>query len=76
MSANLNGMASTRVSRHVEAPGARVYRALLDPHAIEKWNVSAGMTCQVHTFEGRECGASEPTRRLRSSKLIADDPLN
>ncbi|RAA54051.1 polyketide cyclase, partial [Burkholderia multivorans] len=26
---------TTRISRHVNAPRNRVYRALLDPHAVE-----------------------------------------
>lgn len=34
-----------------------VYRALLDPHAIAKWKVPAGMTCHVHRFEACESGA-------------------
>lgn len=49
-------MSSTRVSRHVHAPRARVYRALLDPRAVARWMVPDGMTCQVHAFEPREGG--------------------
>lgn len=45
---------STRTSRHVKAPRARVYRALVDARAIAKWKVPTGMTCQVHTFDARE----------------------
>jgi uncharacterized protein YndB with AHSA1/START domain len=48
---------STRVSRHVKAPRARVYAALIDPSAVAKWKVPDGMTCRVHAFEGREGGA-------------------
>jgi uncharacterized protein YndB with AHSA1/START domain len=40
----------------VNASRAEVYRALLDPRAIVKWKVPAGMTCQVHTFDAREGG--------------------
>lgn len=47
-------MSATRVSRHMNAPRARVYSALLDADAIAKWMVPTGMTSQVHTFEGRE----------------------
>jgi uncharacterized protein YndB with AHSA1/START domain len=49
-------MSATRISRHVNAPRATVYRALLDPHAVATWMVPTGMTSQVHAFEGREGG--------------------
>ena len=49
-------MSSTRVSRQVKAPRARVYNALVDPNAIAKWKVPSGMTCHVHSFDGREGG--------------------
>ncbi|KWF12652.1 SRPBCC family protein [Burkholderia pseudomultivorans] len=48
---------STRISRHVNAPRERVYRALLDPHAVEQWKVPDGMTCRVHAYDAREGGA-------------------
>ena len=47
---------TTRVSRHVKAPRAVVYRALLDPRAVAAWRVPQGMTSVVHTFEPREGG--------------------
>ncbi len=50
-------MSSTRVSRHVHAPRAAVYRALLDPAAISAWKVPAGMTSHVHAFDAREGGS-------------------
>ena len=49
-------MSSTRVRRHVNAPRARVYRALVDADAIATWKVPTGMTSHVHEFEGREGG--------------------
>lgn len=49
-------MASTRVTVHLAADRARVYAALLDPDAIEKWRVPEGMTCEVHEFDAREGG--------------------
>ena len=49
-------MNSTRVSCHVNAPRASVYRALLDARAIAAWKVPTGMTCHVHAFEAREGG--------------------
>jgi uncharacterized protein YndB with AHSA1/START domain len=50
------GVSSTRIGCHVNAPRARVYRALVDANAIAKWKVPTGMTSHVHTFEGREGG--------------------
>jgi uncharacterized protein YndB with AHSA1/START domain len=50
-------MRSTRISRHLNAPRALVYRTLLDARAIAKWKVPDGMTCQVHAFDAREGGA-------------------
>jgi uncharacterized protein YndB with AHSA1/START domain len=47
---------ATRVSCHMDAPRARVYDALIDPKAIEKWKAPSGMTAHVHEFEGREGG--------------------
>jgi uncharacterized protein YndB with AHSA1/START domain len=47
---------STHIKRHINAPPARVYQALLDPIAIAKWKVPGGMTCEVHEFEPREGG--------------------
>jgi uncharacterized protein YndB with AHSA1/START domain len=49
-------MNSTRVSQHLKAPRAAVYRALIDPKAIAQWRVPDGMTAVVHTFEAREGG--------------------
>jgi uncharacterized protein YndB with AHSA1/START domain len=50
-------MYSTRVTQHVKASRAAVYRALLDPGAIAKWRVPDGMSSHVHEFEAREGGA-------------------
>ncbi|RBY78299.1 polyketide cyclase [Geodermatophilus sp. TF02-6] len=49
-------MGSTRVARHLAAPRARVYRALVDGDAVARWRFPAGMTCRVHAFEGRQGG--------------------
>jgi uncharacterized protein YndB with AHSA1/START domain len=46
----------TRVSRLVAAPRARVYAALLDPAAVQRWMVPDDMTSEVHRFEAREGG--------------------
>ncbi|MFL5084430.1 MAG: SRPBCC family protein, partial [Xanthobacteraceae bacterium] len=48
---------STRITRHINAPRANVYRALLDPNAIANWMVPDGMTSRVHDFNAREGGA-------------------
>lgn len=49
-------MRSTTVSRHIKAPRARVYRALVDGDAVAQWRFPADMTCHVHEFEPREGG--------------------
>ena len=41
----------------MRAPRSAVYRALLDADAIAKWRVPAGMSSQVHEFDGREGGS-------------------
>lgn len=53
---NVMSKNSTHVSQHINAPRARVYRALVEANAIAKWRVPTGMTCHVHSFEGREGG--------------------
>jgi uncharacterized protein YndB with AHSA1/START domain len=40
----------------VRAPGAAVYRALLDADAVAKWRVPTGMSSRVHEFDAREGG--------------------
>lgn len=49
-------MSTLRMTRHIAAPRAAVYAALLDPQAIAKWRVPNGMTCQIHHFDAREGG--------------------
>ena len=48
---------STRIRRHIDAPRAAVYRALVDARAVTTWMVPDGMTSHVHTFDAREGGA-------------------
>ena len=60
-------MTTTRVSRHIAAPRAVVYRALLDARAVQRWMVPDSMTSEVHAFEATEGGA------FRIS-LTYDDP--
>jgi uncharacterized protein YndB with AHSA1/START domain len=47
---------STRVTAHVNASPAEVYRALLDENSIAKWRVPDGMTGHVHEYDAREGG--------------------
>jgi len=47
---------STRIRRLIKAPRPRVYQALIDPTAVVRWKVPAGMRCHVHEFEPREGG--------------------
>jgi uncharacterized protein YndB with AHSA1/START domain len=46
-----------RISQHINAPRASVYRAFLDPSAVAIWKVPTGMTCHVHAFDAREGGS-------------------
>src|SRR5688500_16211992 len=50
------GVSTTRVTRHIRAPRAAVYRALLDRDAVQQWMVPEGMTSRVHEFEPHEGG--------------------
>ncbi len=49
-------MYSTRVTGHVRAPRAAVYRALLSADAVAAWRVPDGMSSHVHEFDAREGG--------------------
>jgi uncharacterized protein YndB with AHSA1/START domain len=50
-------VSSTRVSRRIDAPRAKVYAALIDAGAVARWKVPTGMSCVVHEFDAREGGA-------------------
>jgi uncharacterized protein YndB with AHSA1/START domain len=56
-SSHNGAMSSTQVTRHIDAPPAVVYRALLDAVAIATWRVPNGMTSRVHEFDAREGGS-------------------
>jgi uncharacterized protein YndB with AHSA1/START domain len=49
-------MSTTRVTRHIDAPRADVYRALIDRNAVQRWMVPDGMTSFVHEFDPRVGG--------------------
>jgi uncharacterized protein YndB with AHSA1/START domain len=55
------------VTRRIEAPPERVYRAIIHPDAVQHWMVPDGMTSQVHSFEPQVGG----TFRI---SLTYDDP--
>ena len=63
-------MRSTRVSRHVNAPRASGYRALLDARAVATWMVPDGMTSHVHAFEAREGGSFRISLTYDAPKAI------
>jgi uncharacterized protein YndB with AHSA1/START domain len=60
-------MSQQQVVHHVRAPRAAVYKALLDPRAVQAWRVPDDMTCLVHEFDPRPGG----TFRV---SLSYDDP--
>src|SRR4051812_29797485 len=49
-------MATTRVTRTIRATPEAVYRALLDPVAVQSWMVPDGMTSTVERFEAEVGG--------------------
>lgn len=60
-------MHTTRVSRHVNAPRAVVYRALVDAEAIAEWRVPDGMGSHVHAFDAREGGTFRVSLTYRAT---------
>jgi hypothetical protein len=59
---------ATRVSRHPNAPRARVYNALIDPDAIVKWKEPSDMTFHRCTNSQAAQVGLPSTLRLFSSK--------
>ncbi|QCI63122.1 SRPBCC family protein [Phreatobacter stygius] len=53
----MGDLASTTVSRLINAPREAVYRAYLDPEALARWLPPGTMTGVVHVFDPREGGA-------------------
>lgn len=51
-----SGRVTTRVTQWVAAPANAVYRALLDPAAVQHWMVPDGMTSEVLRFDAQEGG--------------------
>ena len=52
----MSNLASTVVSRLIEAPADAVYQAFLDPDAVATWLPPGAMRGIVHAFEAREGG--------------------
>jgi uncharacterized protein YndB with AHSA1/START domain len=50
-------MSSTSIRRHLRAPRAAVYAALLDREAYARWMVPPGMHCEIHELDARQGGA-------------------
>ena len=49
-------MATTRITRTIRATPDAVYRALIDPTAVQSWMVPDGMTSSVERFEAEVGG--------------------
>ena len=49
-------MSTTRVTRHIRAPRASVYGALIDPKAVQQWMVPDQLSSEIHSFDAREGG--------------------
>jgi uncharacterized protein YndB with AHSA1/START domain len=47
---------TTRLTRHIRAPRALVYRALIDAEAAQQWMVPDAMKSHIHSFDAREGG--------------------
>jgi uncharacterized protein YndB with AHSA1/START domain len=50
-------VSTTRLTVHLNAPPAKVYRALTTAAGVEAWMVPDGMTSRVSEFEPREGGS-------------------
>ncbi len=47
---------TVRLHRVLRAPPAKVYRAMLDPKAMERWSPPYGFLCEVHRIDARVGG--------------------
>ena len=65
--------ASTRITRHIEAPPQAVFRALTDARLIAQWQVPQGMTSRVHEFAfdaASLSGVDGPARPVREGSTL------
>lgn len=51
----------SRTSRVILAPRERLYRAFIDPAALQQWQAPDGMTATVHEIDAREGGGYRMT---------------
>ncbi len=49
-------MGTTLLTRHIRAPRALVYRALIDAQAVRQWMGPDSLTSHIHSFDAREGG--------------------
>lgn len=49
-------MSTTRTRWLLNAPRARVYRALTTAADLQRWRVPPGMSCEIHAYDPREGG--------------------
>ncbi|MBA2529037.1 MAG: SRPBCC domain-containing protein [Euzebyales bacterium] len=63
-------MATTRLSRYLRASRAAVYRALLDPEAVQRWMVPDG----ADVFHGRFFKLVPDTEVVQLVEFETDDP--
>ena len=54
-------MSTTRISRHIAAPRALVYAALIDPGEVARWMAPHGMSARVDQWNAHEGGAVRVT---------------
>ena len=60
----------TRVTRHIRAPRAKVYQALIQGDAVALWRFPDGMTCQVHEFDGVQGGTLRVSLTYESADRV------
>lgn len=63
-------MTTTQVARRIQAPRASVYRALVEADAVARWRFPAGMTCEVHEFNGVQGGTLRISLTYESEERV------
>ena len=56
---NFEHMAETENSKHIKSTADKVFQALIDPKAIEIWQVPGEMTAKVHSYNFKVGGKYE-----------------
>lgn len=65
---DINSVSSTRTTRVINASPETLYRAFIDPAALEIWLAPDGMTGKVHDFEARIGGGYRMSLFYNSSE--------